>query len=601
MSAISIQVPFPVFQDRDGQPLENGYIWIGQPNLNPQTNPVVAYYDEALTIVAPQPLRTLNGYVSRAGTPAQIYVDGVNFSILVQDSKGSMVYNFPDGTGIGAQAAGVGFTGFKGQVGFVQDLADNDGSNWVGFLSSGTGAVARSAQDKMRDSVSIKDFGAVGDGVTDDTAAIQAALNSGALSVFIPAGSFLCSSLLMPSTTYFTLHGTGQSSILVQKAGASNALIRWDTSSIVYTQGLIQGIQIKGTNGSSDCINTSGVGGITLQDIYILDVPVGYSGIYLNGIPSLYMHDHRIMNLQVYTNTVGGFAGLRLGPYVADSNVSNYICNNNFKTDYCLYADNGAQSFTMEDSHIYNAAKNIMKCEGGNQFFRFSNVGFDNATLNLIELTSVSKFIFDTCFVQAIKSGQIGVNLTNTESCAFYGTIFDNAFGSVAGIKENGTSNYTTLWGGMSGNNSNYTGDPIQLIGEYSWASGLAGWLPYNVKYVLQGITQTPQTQGTAQYLGLNGGQASINSTEFTIPYDSKVSKVIVSVDVPPAAGQTFTFNFICEGVTNGTGVINSGSFEVAIIPTTVNLTEDDTVAILSTFSASSGSSNVRYRIYLEA
>jgi hypothetical protein len=32
MSALSIQVPFPVFQDRDGQPLENGYIWIGQPN-----------------------------------------------------------------------------------------------------------------------------------------------------------------------------------------------------------------------------------------------------------------------------------------------------------------------------------------------------------------------------------------------------------------------------------------------------------------------------------------------------------------------------------------------------------------------------------------
>jgi hypothetical protein len=107
MSALSIQVPFPVFQDRDGQPLENGYIWIGQANLNPQTNPVVVYFDEALTIVAAQPLRTLNGYVSRAGTPAQIYVDGVDFSILVQDSKGSMVYNFPEGTGISPDAEGV--------------------------------------------------------------------------------------------------------------------------------------------------------------------------------------------------------------------------------------------------------------------------------------------------------------------------------------------------------------------------------------------------------------------------------------------------------------------------------------------------------------
>lgn len=177
MSALSIQVPFPVFQGRDGQPLENGYVWIGEPNLNPQTNPVVAYYDKALTIVAAQPLRTLNGFISRAGTPAQVYIDGVDFSILVQDSKGSMVYNFPDGTGIGAQASGVSFTGFKGQVGTVQNLAGNTGSDWIGFAQSGTGADPISAQDKMRQIVHVADFGAVGDSSTDDTTAIQTAID----------------------------------------------------------------------------------------------------------------------------------------------------------------------------------------------------------------------------------------------------------------------------------------------------------------------------------------------------------------------------------------------------------------------------------------
>jgi hypothetical protein len=191
MSALSIQVPFPVFQGRDGQPLENGYVWIGEPNLNPQTNPVVAYFDAALTIPAPQPLRTLNGYVSRAGTPAQIYVDGVNFSILVQDSKGSMVYNFSDGKGISPNASGVAFTGFKGQVGAVSDLADDDGSDWIGFEPAFSGAVARSAQDKMRETVSVKDFGAVGDGVTDDAPAVQLAVDSGATSIYFPQGVYL--------------------------------------------------------------------------------------------------------------------------------------------------------------------------------------------------------------------------------------------------------------------------------------------------------------------------------------------------------------------------------------------------------------------------
>jgi hypothetical protein len=45
----------------------------------------------------------------------------------------------------------------------------------VQFQPAGTGAVPRTAQDKMRESVSVLDFGAVGDGVADDTAELTAA------------------------------------------------------------------------------------------------------------------------------------------------------------------------------------------------------------------------------------------------------------------------------------------------------------------------------------------------------------------------------------------------------------------------------------------
>jgi hypothetical protein len=114
MSALSINPPYPAFAGADGQPLDNGYIWVGTVNLNPVTNPIAAYWDSALTILAAQPIRTLNGYPVYQGTPSRFYV-GSDYSIQVLDSKGSVVYTslngnaFPGSAGnLFANATGTG-------------------------------------------------------------------------------------------------------------------------------------------------------------------------------------------------------------------------------------------------------------------------------------------------------------------------------------------------------------------------------------------------------------------------------------------------------------------------------------------------------------
>ena len=92
MTALSVQSPFPIITDIDGQPLEDGYIWIGTAGLNPIGNPISVYWDAALSVPAALPVRTRGGYPMRSGTPARLYVDS-DYSLLVQNKNGSTVYS----------------------------------------------------------------------------------------------------------------------------------------------------------------------------------------------------------------------------------------------------------------------------------------------------------------------------------------------------------------------------------------------------------------------------------------------------------------------------------------------------------------------------
>ena len=82
----------------------------------------------------------------------------------------------------------------------------------LAFTQSGTGATARSVQSKLGDVVSVKDFGATGDFVTDDIVAIQAAIDSVEASrgvVFFPNGRYrISTSIRLPS--FVTLQGESQ-------------------------------------------------------------------------------------------------------------------------------------------------------------------------------------------------------------------------------------------------------------------------------------------------------------------------------------------------------------------------------------------------------
>jgi hypothetical protein len=137
-----ITTSYPLFHERSGEPLENGYIYIGTSGLDAVSNQVAVYWDSAKTQQAAQPIRTLGGYPSNNGSPAMVYVDADDYSLEVQDKNSARIYS---------------------------------------TLSDTKKYFNRTLIDKLGDVIDPKDYGAVGDGVADDTAAVIAADQAAAL------------------------------------------------------------------------------------------------------------------------------------------------------------------------------------------------------------------------------------------------------------------------------------------------------------------------------------------------------------------------------------------------------------------------------------
>jgi hypothetical protein len=168
-----------------------------------------------------QTVFTLASDPGALGNSAQVYIGGV----YQQRSTYTIA-----GTTLTFSSAPVAGTG---NIEFVNFLTSNIGAtsaDLVTYTPAGTGAVARSVASKFGDVVSVKDFGAVGDGNistgagTDNTAAFQAAINnSGAnAAIYVPPGIYkLASQVTIPSGK--TIFGTGGYSTILLAPAAFTA------------------------------------------------------------------------------------------------------------------------------------------------------------------------------------------------------------------------------------------------------------------------------------------------------------------------------------------------------------------------------------------
>ena len=191
---------------------------------------------QTLTATAGQTLFTL-GYEYVTGTNAMaVYKNGsrlITGTDFTETSSTSVTLTM-------AAIAGDEYTFIGGQ-----DVSSSFSGTNVSFIQSGTGAVTRSVQTKLRETVSVLDFGADSTGISDSTAAIQAALNTGK-NVDLVGGQYKANNLTMSTNVQALVSSEGFARITKNANGpiltisANDCLVqnvgfRGDAATPVYT------------------------------------------------------------------------------------------------------------------------------------------------------------------------------------------------------------------------------------------------------------------------------------------------------------------------------------------------------------------------------
>ena len=176
-----------------------------------------------------------NGYVTLGR------IDQTNFGLLPLTGgtlTGTLTHNYT-----GAMRLPVGTTAQRPDSPAAGDFRYNSTTNNIevyngssfatpggdSFTQTGTGASSRTFQSKSEDIVSVKDFGATGDGSTNDTTAIQAAINAarGSSKVYIPKGTYRVNRTIeIPSNSHIIGEGKATVIKMMDNIGRDVTLMR---------------------------------------------------------------------------------------------------------------------------------------------------------------------------------------------------------------------------------------------------------------------------------------------------------------------------------------------------------------------------------------
>jgi len=248
-------------------------------------------------------------------------------------------------------------------VGGTTEIIEQWKSQFLEHTADATDAVPRNLQEKLTETVSVKDFGAVGDGVTDDTVAIQLALSKiqDNFCIKFPAGQYI---VTCPHSSVLALIEDAENAGIIFDPGAEIVDNQTYTKSPIQTSKFLR---------IENCKNFF-IGTLSIRSTVVYDGVS--SGVNSEGLIAVEIGDGcRNINISIYGNNLGlsgvtviGTAGVTGSDRVIGINVAGSIKNTRYGYNAQFNGDDANISLITENVgrpfFVYGVSNNRIKIRG---------------------------------------------------------------------------------------------------------------------------------------------------------------------------------------------------------------------------------------------
>lgn len=403
----------------------------------------------------------------------------------------------------------------------VDDLGASSGSSLLGFLQAGANTIARTVQSKLRETVSVKDFGAVGDGIVDDAPAFRAALdyvNSiGGGGVFVPEGTYLMQTLI-----------------------GANPFKRFAN---LYPEVTLYGIPTASVIKAAPGLSTA-----NQWNFFVLQTSSSFESIHVSGLVFDYNGNNNLVPAPPGTYR----PCLAVWVIAEGSAVGKYI-----EVSHCIFKDNpGANSISCVDNNPTGGINSLEKVFiHHNIFVNFGYLVGNSANVNnndhsCIYVQSQETIISDNFFAQDFTASEsIAIGMSAIDFHSAYSSIVDNVCNNVHTFVSHQTNVYNS-YDTLVANNICFKTDRL-----YAFFDGGSGNTLQNLR-IVDNVVSFPASNRLLPCVDLWSATAAetiynvvINGNQFRVSSGSIPGKNTPTIKVRRADNLEISNNFIWDSL----------------------------------------------------